>query len=51
MTNERLENETVRANEAERKAGELIRRFKDVVQARDTALQDSTRVSEVCILF
>lgn len=51
ITNEKLELETRRANEAENKAAELIRRFKDVVQGRDTALQDSARANEVsCII-
>lgn len=49
ITNEKLELETRRANEAENKAAELIRRFKDVVQGRDTALQDSARANEVSV--
>lgn len=48
IANERLEVETTRANEAERKASELIRRFKEVLQTRDTAVQESGRVKEVC---
>jgi hypothetical protein len=47
LTNERLEGETVRANEAERKAGELIKRFKEIIQGRDSALQETARVKEV----
>lgn len=47
ITNEKLELETRRANEAENKAVELIRRFKDVVQSRDAALQDAARANEV----
>ena len=47
ITNEKLELETRRANDAENKAAELIRRFKDVVQSRDTALQDAARANEV----
>lgn len=47
ITNEKLELETRRANDAENKAAELIRRFKDVVQSRDAALQDAARANEV----
>jgi hypothetical protein len=47
LTNERLEGETVRANEAERKAGELIKRFREIIQGRDLALQETARVKEV----
>ena len=47
LTNERLEGETVRANEAERKAGELIKRFREIIQGRDLALQETARVNEV----
>jgi len=49
--NERLEGETVRANEAERKAGELIKRFRDIIQGRDVALQETARVKEVGDIF
>lgn len=51
ITNERLEVETTRANDAERKAEELIRRFREVVQSRDLAVQDSSRVGEVCYIM
>jgi hypothetical protein len=47
LTNERLEGETIRANEAERKASELIRRFRDIIHGRDLALQETARVKEV----
>lgn len=47
LTNERLEGETVRANDAERKASELIKRFREVIQARDLALQETARAREV----
>lgn len=51
IANERLQGETVRANEAERKTTELIRRFKEVIQGRDVALQDSARFSEVSFVL
>jgi len=44
LTNERLEGEMVRANEAEKKAGELIKKFS---QGRDLAPQETARVKEV----
>ena len=50
LTNERLEGETTRANEAERKASELIRRLRDIIHGRDLALQESVRIKEVGIV-
>jgi hypothetical protein len=47
LTNERLEGETIRANEAERKASDIVRRFRDVIQSRDAALQEAAMVKEV----
>ncbi|KIM75604.1 hypothetical protein PILCRDRAFT_13518 [Piloderma croceum F 1598] len=48
LTNERLEGETVQANEAERKAGELIKKFS---QGRDLAPQEMARVKEELGLY
>jgi hypothetical protein len=47
LTNERLDGETMRANEAERKASDLIKKFRDIILGRDLALQETARVREV----
>ncbi|KZP06591.1 hypothetical protein FIBSPDRAFT_966297 [Athelia psychrophila] len=51
IANERLESETRRANDAERRALDLISRFREAIQSRDTVAQDSARLREELSLY
>ena len=50
LTTERLEGETTRANEMERKANDLMRRLRDTIHGRDLAVQETASIKEVGIV-